>query len=686
MSTPPSRPVAAPQPQMRAFGGLEVEDPYGWLEEDSPESLAWQAAQSDAAEQLLRGPTFEALRPAIARHSVDSRVFAQHRHGRHWFRQVLPDGAEQPVLQVVDDPAGDGKVLVDPNALSTDHPVSLDFFFPSPSGALVAYGISTSGSEQSTLHVVEVESGRVLDDQVPLAMATAVAWSPDESGFWFSDQDRDAPGFQLAVYRLDLGAGDAVRIEQPTYTHPVVFPQVGAAGEHLVTVVDHLAPRPHHVLDLRRPEDGWRPFLLDAAGPYQGFIAGQEYVALTTDGAPRGRIVAVPLATPDDRATWRELVPQGDAVLRNVSGLGKEHLLLSRLVDATASITVHDLGGRLVAEVPMPAAGNAGTTGAGYNLPLAPMAGTNTETLEVSFVHASFGEAPTVHLYDAATNRSQRLTEPAATVPGLVVERLEAPSADGTPVPFRLVRRADVTTAEPRPVLMYGYGGYNVAFTPGYLEHLAPFVEAGGILAFCHLRGGGEYGAQWWHEGRLHRKQSTFDDLYGIAEHLIAHGVTTAAQLAVVGGSNGGLLVGAALAQRPDLFAAGVADRPVLDLLSLIRDPYTLAAAMADYGNPYDPADAPYLLGASAYHCVPASAALPATLVVCGEQDPRCPPWHGRKYVARMQAANTTQTPVLLRVWADTGHLGTDASTTVLKNAEWLGLVMDVLGLEPARP
>lgn len=682
----PPRPalrVARREPVPRCFGGVELVDPYAWLEEDSPEAVDWQEAQSSAAERHLRGRSYELLQEALTRHAVDLRVFAPHRYGQLWFQQVLPQGAEQPVLQVSASAGEPGRVLVDPNVLATDHPVSLDFFFPSPSGLLVAYGVSASGSEQSTLHVVDVETGKVLDDSVPLAMATAVVWSPDESGFWFSDQDREAATFQLALHRLELGGTGPQRLDQPAYAHPVVFPQLDATGRYLLAVVDHLAPRPHHYLDLSQPQDGWQPFLLDATGCYLGALVGPDYVALTTEGAPRGRVVAVPLASPQDRSTWRELVPESETVLRNLARLGPDHLLVSGLVDASSSLTVHDLTGHLVADVPMPASGTAGTSGAGYNLPLSPMAAANSDTLEVSFVHASFGCAPAVYLHDAISGEQRRLTDPAAEVADLTVTRREAPSADGALIPYRLVHRADLDTSVPQPVLMYGYGGYNVAFTPGYLEHFAPFVEAGGILVFCHLRGGGEYGEQWWHAGRLHHKQNTFDDLFGIAEQLVADGVTATAQLAVVGGSNGGLLAGAALAQRPDLFAAGVADRPVLDLLSLVRDPYTLAAAVADYGNPYDPAAVPALLGVSAYHCVPDQAALPATLVVCGAQDPRCPPWHGRKYVARMQAANTGDTPVLLRVWADTGHLGTDTTTSVLKNAEWLGFVMDAVGLQP---
>lgn len=679
----PDLPVARREPVTRSFAGVEVEDPYTWLEEDSAASLEWQQEQSSAAEQALRGATYERLKDDIARHAVDLRVFAPQRVGGRWFGQVLPAGAEQPVLQVSDVPGEPGRVLVDPNGLAQGSPVTLDFFFPSPSGSLVAYGVSVAGNERSTLYVVDVETGKVLDDAVQLGMATAVAWSPDESGFWFSDQDRDAQVFRLALYRLDLGGDGPRRLDQPEWAAPVVWPILSSDGSTLAAVVDHLAPRPQALLDVTGAGADWVPFLPPGPGAYQGEVIGDEYVALCTEDAPRGRVVAIPLSSPQDRSSWRELVPQTDRVLRNLARLGPDHLLLSVLVDAAAALTVHDLSGALVADVPMPAEGTAGPTGAGYNLPLSPMAAPNGETLEVSFVHASAGSAPAVHLYDVGSGALRRLTEPAALIDGLRVQRREAPSADGTPIPYRLVHREDLDLASPHPVLMYGYGGYNVAFTPGYLEHLAPFVEAGGIVAFCHLRGGGEYGADWWAGGRLANKQHTFDDLYGIAEQLVADGTTTREQLAVFGGSNGGLLVGAALAQRPDLFAAGVADRPVLDLLALTRDPYTLAAAMADYGNPYAPDDAAYLVGVSAYHCIRDEVSAPATLVVCGAQDPRCPPWHGRKYVARMQAANTAETAVLLRVWPDTGHLGTDTSTSVLKNAEWLGFVMDAVGLSP---
>lgn len=679
----PHVPVARTASHARDFAGVQVDDPYSWLEEDSADSLAWQQAQSSAAQELLRGPTFERLTQRIAQHAVDLRVFAPQRSGGRWFGQVLPPGAEQPVLEVRAGAGEPGRVLIDPNTLTQAAPVTLDFFFPSPSGTMVAYGLSAAGNERSVLHVIDVETGVVLEDRVQLGMATVVAWSRDETGFWFSDQDRDARTFRLALYRLDLGQGRPERLDQPEWSAPVVWPQLSWDGRRLAAVVDHLAPRPQAILDLTAQQPAWQPFMTAGTGAYQGELVGEEYIALSTEDCPRGRIVAVPLHSPNQRTTWRELVPESDRVLRNLSRLGPDHLVLSSLHDAVSALTVVDLAGSVVAEVPMPADGTAGTSGAGYNLPLSPMSAPNPETLEICFVHASASSAPAVYLYDVEAQALRTVSEPAAVIKGLTVQRRAAASADGTDIPYRLVHRADLGLDSPHPVLLYGYGGYNVAFTPGYLEHLAPFVEAGGIVAFCHLRGGGEYGADWWAGGRLARKQQTFDDLYGIAEQLIANAVTTRGQLAVFGGSNGGLLVGAALAQRPDLFAAGVADRPVLDLLALTRDPYTLAAAVADYGNPYSPEDAAYLIGVSAYHCIPDQIAAPATLVICGEQDPRCPPWHGRKYVARLQAANTADTPVLLRVWPDTGHLGTDTTTSVLKNAEWLGFVMDTVGLAP---
>lgn len=687
---------AEPRPVDREIGGVAFTDDYAWLEDDTEESLAWQSAQDAAAREHLRADGwYDAALAALGPHLAGQRVWAPTPVAGRWFgQQVRGAGAEQPVLCVWDALGPPGRTLLDPagRAAELGAPVSLDFAWPSPDGRLVAVGTSAGGSEASRLEVLEVDTGQVRPGSVQLAVPTYCAWLPDSSAFFYSALDPSAAGFALHLRSHDAtsGADDAVP-GQPAWRHPFVLPHLSADGRLLAAVVDHLAPRPDALLDLRVPGAAWQVFLRDAEGSLPGVLAGDAWVAVSTHGHPRGRLVAVPVdltlsavaggAAPDP-STWRVLAPQGSSVLRCVSRSG-ERLVVSRCVDADSSVVVLEADGRLVTEVDLPAGGTASFDGKGYNLPFAPMLAVGDST-EAAFVWCDPATSPAVWVADLDTGATRRVAPPASTVPSITVTRGEAPSADGTPVPYRLVHRADadVTAAgPPLPCVLTGYGGFNVALMSGYAGPFAPLIEAGAVLVVCHLRGGGEYGDEWWQGGRLHAKQNTIDDLVAVAEHLVDAGVAAPGRLAFEGGSNGGMLAGAVLAQRPDLWAAVVSDRPVLDLLGVVRDPFTLAAVVSDYGNPQVPADAQVLASYSPYHRLHQDIPAPAALVVCGAGDPRCPPWHGRKFVARLQAASVSGEPALLRVWSGAGHTGADESIALEQAAEWVGFLARALDL-----
>jgi prolyl oligopeptidase len=377
-------------------------DAFTALEEDTPEVLEWQAAQSRHAREALRGSLFEPLSSRVGQVLVDTRVYAPEHRGGRWFGLVLPPGAQQPVLQVQEQLDAPGRVLVDPDALSAEQgsSVSLDFSFPSPDGSRVAYGLSAGGNEAAVVHVLDVATGEVLPDRVPLTMASVLAWTPEADAFYFAAADPDAPTLQLVLHRHTLGGATERVPAQPAYRHPVVMPQLSADGRRLAAIVDHLAPRPDHVLDV---ESGlWRPFLVDAEGAFQGAFVGDDYVALSTHKAPRGRVVAVPLDAADGQSRWRELVPESDVVLRNVAVAGAPDaplLVLSALVDAASRITVHDVDGRERHRLELPGRGTAGTSGIGYNLPFGPMT-TAGASSRAAFVFTSFATSPQVLLAD----------------------------------------------------------------------------------------------------------------------------------------------------------------------------------------------------------------------------------------------------------------------------------------------
>lgn len=666
------------RPTRESIGGIEFEDPFTWLEEDSEETLAWQEAQNAAAVACLRGPGFDALRERVGSLVVANRAAAPQRFGDRWFELRPTQTGLQ--LVVADEPLGVGRVLVDSAAIEDPRsPASLDWFYPSPDGSHVAYGVSFAGDEQSIGHVLEVDTGRVLDNRIPFMSNAMVSWLPDSSGFYYNAglkpdfEDADKFIFFHRLGQTSLSDPEPLEVREQ-YS---VFPQVSADGRYVAVITGEMDVRADFVKEL--PDGEWRPFLNEIPEYCFGVFEGDRYVAVSMADHPHGRLVSIPIATAGDRSTWTELRAESDAVLRNVA-LAGNHLVLTQYRDTAAELLVLDVDGRLVAEVELPGQGTVRQTGGDFLQVATPTfdgASVSPAPGEFTFVFASLLRSPAVYRYDIRARRLEELRPPAITLSGMAVERGSARVPDGHVVHHWLVRPADCDRSRPQPTLIYGYGGWNIAFVPGFLGAFAAFVEAGGTLVLPHLRGGGEFGAAFWRDGRLARKQHTFDDLYATAEALIADRRTTARQLAVAGASNGGLLTGAAVTQRPDLFRAVVSLVPLYDMLKFDRDPYT-ASCVLEYGDPADPEQAAWLYAYSPYHNV-REAEYPATLIYCGANDMRCWPWHSRKLAARLQAANRGQRPILLRVVPDGGHL------TVLvvpeQVAEWLGFAIREVGL-----
>ena len=577
----------------------------------------------------------------------------------------------EPILHVSELPDGPDRVLIDPGEQT------LDWFYPSPDGRLVAYGLAARGSEQSVLHLVDVGTGMVLPDRIPHTSFAVVAWLPDSTGFYFSaglGPDTEQPQKYIFFHRVGT--------DRPTQPEPAVFrddedfifPQVSDDGRWVAAVSSETEPRPDSILD--RTGDGvWRPFLLDVPAVFNGFFMDDRYVAITTEDAPRGRLVSIPLVSPTDRSTWTELVPESDAVMRSVTPVA-DRLVLEELVDTSSRLRVLLRDGSVEATVPLPQPGTAALSTSTYRQTADQAVAADGNGF--TFVRSSWSTTPAVCRYDLLEGRVDIIEQ--GPPPPFEVEAFlaEARRSDGGRVTAWVVRRP-AAAAAPAPTLVYGYGGWNVAFGhPVGLGSFAPFVEAGGTMVFAHLRGGGEYGVDQWFGGFRETKQHTFDDLYAIVEHLVAGGVAARDRVAVVGASNGGLLAAVALTQRPDLFAAVVSLVPLTDMLRYTRDPYPAEFAL-EYGDPADPAAASWLRAYSPYHSIRDGVRYPATLVVCGDTDVRCPAWHGRKLVARLQEATASDAPILYRLRRDSGHL-----TSARRDMhEWLGFVMERLGIEP---
>ena len=523
---------------------------------------------------------------------------------------------------------------------------------------------------------------------VPDTWFSRVAWLPDSSGCFFPAGEYVMKDYPRDLLFLDVASGEITRdvlrdlgFESEAMQERAAYPQVSADGRWLTLASECQGGR--IMLARRLPDGEWFEVLEGAQSTRAyGFVDGDDYVAVTTEDAPCGRLVRIPLASGRDRATWTELLPESGEVLVSVD-LVAGHYVVCSLADATARVRVYDRDLHLVDELPLPASGVVAehAMSANYKV-MPPMEGGSVVVCgdAFTFTFAAPGRSPGTYLYDVPGRELRPLEPPALVLDGVVDELRWTTAPDGWEVPYTLVHRDDVDLSRPQPTLLFGYGGFGIAFVPTYLGKLAPFVEAGGVAVILHLRGGGEFGVRQWEDGRLERKQHTFDDLFAVAEALIADGVTTTPQLGLVGESNGGLLAAAALAQRPELWGAVCAQMPVADLLTPALDGFVYLTTVVDHGDPRTPDGARALARWSPYQHL-REAAYPPVLVWAGEDDTRQGVWHARKLAARLQQLDRAGSDILLRVRAGGGHLSVDTDPDEV--AEWLGFLMLNLGLAP---
>lgn len=697
--------------------GRPVADPYRWLEDpDDAATQEWSAAQ-DAVYATYRAELVErAAGTAFAAGTLDQRLRsllgAGHVGTPVWrgdlrFQTRREPGAEHAVV-VVAEPAPDGgvreRVLVDPMALDPEGTTTLDAWQPSTDGRLLAYQISSGGTEESVLFVLDVQSGELVDGPVDRARYSPVAWVPDPDGnsaFYYVRRlapelvpaDERAFHRRVRLHRVGTDTDQDVEVFgaglEPTNYYGV---SVSRDGRWLlVSASAGTAPRTDvWIGDLSA---GPVPELREVAVGYDAQVGawvgrdGLLYV-LTDLDAPRGRLA---VTRPEDPGvgTWRTLLAQDDeAVLEDVAlldGGGDQTvptaLLASWRRHAVSEVSRHDpVTGARLGEVPLPGLGS-----------VSGLVARRDGGPEIWFSYTDHTTVPSVQVYDGRTGATSLWAAPPGTPPDLPavhVGRLEVPSGDGTVVRAFVVTRADAVDEAgrprtPAPAVLYGYGGFQVSLDPAYSATTLAWVEAGGTYVVANLRGGGEEGEDWHRAGMRQHKQNVFDDFHAVAEHLVATGWTTAAQLACWGGSNGGLLVGAAVTQRPDLFAAAVCSAPLLDMVR-----YQLFGLgrtwTEEYGDAEVPDELDWLLGYSPYHRVVPGTRYPATLFTVFEGDSRVDPLHARKLAAALQAATSAapdEAPVLVRRETGVGHGGRSLSRSIGLTTEELQFVADRTGL-----
>lgn len=568
--------------------------------------------------------------------------------------------------------------LLDPRQLAGDR-AFLTWISPAPDGNLLAAGLCTDGSEQNSIVLVDIASASLLSDgptqRLMDSWTGGAQWLNDSSGFFFSAIEGEAADFAQEVYFHARQPFTSTRRQDIPWVEGRHYRAVGTYSGSPWCIAHQGLTNPIPVA-ICRPSAGeliWQPFVTNLDGMLAGQAIGNTLVAVTDIDAPRGRLVTVSLEAEhaERPENWREILPESEAVLRNVS-VFDDRLVLSELRDTYAGIRLLDIDGRAKKDIELPSNGALAEGIYPFINLFSRRGGTH-----FVFGFSSLVLSWSVWSLDTSSGDVGCLRAQKVSISGACVEDRWARSKDGTRIPYHVVRAGK---QGPRPALLFAYGGYNRALVPEWPGAMAAMVAAGGIFVHAHIRGGSELGRDWWLNGRSVFKQNCYDDLYAVAEDLIANAITTADSLAMTGNSNGGLVAGVAVTQRPDLWAAVIPKVPNLDLIAGFERSYL--KANTEHGNPSDSEDARRIATTSPYHSVRGEVDYPAVLVVAGDIDPRCQPWHARKFVAAMQNRSTGSNPHLLLAFEGVGH-GTaqDAESRIGQDAEWIAFATAMTGM-----
>src|SRR5881296_3975162 len=673
--------------------GTRVPDPYRWLEDpDSPESRAWIEAQNRlTAAYLAEIPARATIRQRLTKLWNYPKYGAPFRKaGRYFF--FKNDGLQnQSVLYKQASLTADPETLLDPNVLSEDGTVALSTLAVSDDGRLLAYGTAASGSDWEEFRVRDVVTARDLPDHLKWIKFSGASWTKDGAGFFYSryaePTDKaltDVNRFQRLYYhRLGTDqAQDVLVYERPDQPDWGMNAEVTDDGRYAVLTVWLGTDRRNRVYfrDLKDPRHpqitGEVVRLLDDFDASYAFVGndGPMFYFLTDLDAPRKRVIAIDTRHPE-RSRWREIIPQGDDVLETVQII-QDAFVANYLHDAHSQLRLLALDGRLLKSLELPALGSVVSISGGRR------------NDEMFYAFTSFLYPTTIFRYDFKTGETSVFKAPAIDFDpsGYETTQVFYRSKDGSRVPMFITHRKGLKLDGSNPAYLYGYGGFNISLTPSFSVSILAWLEMGGVYAVPNLRGGGEYGEEWHQAGMHEKKQNVFDDFIAAAEYLIAAGYTSPGKLAIGGGSNGGLLVGAAMTQRPDLFAAALPAVGVMDMLRFHR--FTIGWAwVTEYGSADSASQFPYLYAYSPYHRITPGTSYPATLVTTADHDDRVVPGHSFKFTAALQAAQAGPRPVLIEIETKAGHgAGKPTSKVIEEQADRWAFLVRALGITaPAR-
>jgi prolyl oligopeptidase len=630
------------------INGVSVNDPYRWLEDqNSPETRAWIDAQDQYTESVLgklpgRDQIHQRLEKLL---KIDTITPPFERGGRYFFYKRRAD-QNQPVVYMRHGARGKDEALIDPNSMGGDLTTSIRVMDGSADGKLLVYGTRHGGEDETSLSILDVDSRKDLSDKLPRARYFGLAMKPDKSGFYYSKSTDGLPG----VFYHQMGteaSSDAQIFGKGFGKTDIINPQISEDGRFLAIFVHHGAAADNvkvYVQDLER-NGPITTIVDDVPANFEGDVEAGHLYLRTNWQAPNSRIVDIDLASPG-RDHWRTVVPEGQSAIESFSLAGGK-LFLRYLDNVTTRIAVFDPAGQPVREIKFPTLGTAGAMNGRWS------------SDEAFYTFTSFAQPATIYRYNVSSGSQEewaRINVPIAS-DQIEVKQVWYQSKDKTRIPMFLVYKKGLQLDGNRPVYLTGYGGFNLSLTPSFSAMAAYWAENGGVFAQPSLRGGGEFGEKWHRAGMLANKQNVFDDFIGAAEWLISNHYTRSSRLAIGGGSNGGLLVGAALTQRPDLFQAVVCSFPLLDM---VRYQNFLVARfwVPEYGSSEDANQFPYILKYSPYHNVKKGVKYPAVLLISGDSDTRVAPLHARKMAALLQASTGSDRPIVLHYDTKAGHSG----------------------------
>ncbi len=677
-------PKARRSEQIDDFHGTKVADPYRWMEDtSSSETTAWINAQNVLTDSFLQTiPEREPLKKRLTELWNYERFSSPSKVGNKFIYSKNDGLQNQSVLYIADSINDPGRVFFDPNKLTADGTAALNGSSFTDDGKLWAYGVAKSGSDRTEWRVMNVETGEHLPDTLAPNRQGGISWLNDNSGFYYSSYPPAEKGQELKtttyfqkLYFHKLGtpqSEDYVVYERPDNKEYFVGGGVSEDGNWLVISVGKGTERMNMVYfkNLTMQKAPIIPLVTDRTNAYS-FIGndGPVFYFRTDKNAPRGKVVSVDVLARSH--TWNDLIPEATETLNGVQFVN-DQFVLNYMKDAYTKIKIYDTKGTHVRDVDLPGIGSAGGFG-----------GKRTDT-ETFYTYSSFNAPPTIYRYDMKAGKSTmfRKANVRFNADDIEVKQVFYASKDGTKVPMFIVHKKGIKLTGKNPTILYGYGGFNIPSTPGFSVARLPWLELGGVYAVACIRGGSEYGKEWWANGAKLKKQNVFDDFIAAGEWLIANKYTSTPKLAIQGGSNGGLLVGAVLNQRPDLFGAALPAVGVMDMVRFHK--FTIGWAWtSDYGSPDNPEEFKALYAYSPLHNIKMGAKYPATMVTTSDHDDRVFPAHSFKYAAALQDAQDGEAPILIRIETKAGHgAGKPTTKQIQEQADIYGFLVKSLGVK----